>query len=136
MSGIDRIARNLALTTAPTVSAPASGIITSAPPLSDDEKKLRKSANDLQGLFVAQMFKAMRDTVPQEDTVGSGGSGEELFTGLMDEHIAADTPKHWSGGISEALYRQLRAALPGASGATTPPSSTVQGVQTSDPLSH
>ena len=100
-----------------------------------DEKKLRKAAADLEGLFVAQMFKAMRDTVPQDDGIVSGGSGEEIFTGLMDEHLAAETPRHWGGGISEALYRQLSRGLPAASETGVPTSSsTVTDVQTSNPL--
>ena len=102
---------------------------------SADEKKLRKAANDLEGLFVAQMFKAMRDTVPKDDGIISGGSGEEIFTGLMDEHLAAETPSHWGGGISEALYRQLSRGLPAASETGVPTSSsTVTDVQTSNPL--
>ena len=140
MTGIDSITRNLMRDTSPTVTTPAL-IVTTTAPLSADEKKLRKSANDLQGLFVAQMFKAMRDTVPEDDGAVSGGSGEEIFTGLMDEHIAADTPSQWSGGFSDALYRQLRSALPTSANSATPAvtdpsSSTVQGVQSSDPLSH
>lgn len=109
---------------------------TKAAPVTAEQKKLRKAAGDLEGLFVAQLFKAMRDTVPQGEGTVSGGSGEEIFTGLMDEHVAADTPKHWSGGISEALYRQLARGLPGAAGGSgVPSSSTVQAVQSSDPRS-
>lgn len=99
-----------------------------------EEDKLRKSANDLEGLFVSQLFKAMRETVPKEEGIVSGGSGEEIFTGLMDEHLAAETPKHWGGGISEALYRQLRKGLAAASATgVTSSSSTVSDVSTSSP---
>ncbi|MBC8085701.1 MAG: rod-binding protein [Phycisphaerae bacterium] len=108
---------------------------TEKPALTDDQKKLRKAATDLEGLFVAQLFRAMRETVPKNDGFVSGGSGEEIFTGLMDEHIAAETPSHWGGGISEALYRQLSRGLPAASAAGVPTSSsTIQDVQTSNPL--
>lgn len=113
---------------------PVSGAGT-AIPATADEKKLKKAAGDLEGLFVAQLFKAMRDTVPTDDGIVSGGSGEEIFTGLLDEHLAADTPKHWNGGISEGLYRQLRHGLAAATSSSSPrPSSTVQAMQTSDPL--
>ncbi len=115
--------------------APAGSATGAAPVVTAQEKKLKKATGDLQGLFVAQLFKAMRDTVPTEDGIVTGGSGEEIFTGLMDEHLAADTPKHWSGGISEALYRQLRHGLVGAANSGTANSSTtVQAVQSSDPL--
>lgn len=78
----------------------------SAPSPADD--KLKKSAQALEGLFVQQLFKAMRDTVPQQDGIVSGGAGEDIFTSLMDEHLATETPKQWEGGLAEALYRQLR----------------------------
>ncbi len=105
------------------------------PVLTEDQKKLRKAAADLEGLFVSQLFRAMRETVPKNEGVVSGGSGEEIFTGLMDEHIAAETPRQWGGGISEALYRQLSRGLPAASETGVPTSSsTIQNVQTSNPL--
>lgn len=75
-----------------------------------EDAKLRKAVADLQGLFVQQLFKAMRDTVPQGDGIVSGGSGEDIFTSLMDQHVAAETPTRWEGGVGEALYRQLRGA--------------------------
>lgn len=118
-----------ASTTSATSAAPAS------PAASKEEEKLRKASNDLEGLFVSQLFKAMRETVPKDDGIVSGGSGEEIFTGLMDEHLAAETPKHWGGGISEALYRQLRKGLPAVSNSVVPSSSsTVTDVTTSSPL--
>lgn len=117
------------------VSAPAAATTPATAEPTDDEKKLRKAANDLQGLFVSQLFKAMRDTVPKDEGIVSGGSGEEIFTGLMDEHLAAETPSHWGGGVSEALYRQLRKGLPQASTTGVPvSSSTVTDVQSSYPL--
>ena len=78
------------------------------------DAKLKKAVGDLEGVFVQQLFKAMRETVPQGDGIVSGGSGEDIFTSLMDQHLAAETPHQWHGGIGEALYRQLRhgAVLP------------------------
>ena len=73
------------------------------------DANLKKVAGQLEGVFVQQLFKAMRDTVPQQDGIVSGGQGEDIFTSLLDEHTAAETPKHWKGGIAETLYRQLQA---------------------------
>ena len=81
---------------------------------SPEEAKLRKTAQQLEGVFVQQFYKAMRETVPQGEGAVDGGSGEEMFTGLMDEHLAADTPTQWAHGLAAAAYRQLRANLPGA----------------------
>lgn len=69
---------------------------------------LKKVAGQLEGVFVQQLFKAMRDTVPQQEGIVSGGSGEDIFNSLLDAHLAAETPRHWQGSLGEALYRQLR----------------------------
>ena len=81
---------------------------------SADEAKLRKTAQQLEGLFVEQLFKAMRETVPQEGGAVGTPQGEDMFTGLMDQRLATETPTQWAHGLADAAYRQLRTALPGA----------------------
>jgi flagellar protein FlgJ len=94
------------------------------PPAGEKETALRKTARDLEGLFVQQLFKSMRETVPEGEGIVSGGAGEDIFTGLLDQHLAAETPKQWQSGIAEALYRQLRGiAAPGGSGPQGPAAS-------------
>ena len=75
-----------------------------------EEQRLRAVTKQLEGVFVQQLFKAMRETVPK-DGFTDGGAGEDIFTGMMDEKIATHVPEHWDRGIGESLYRQLRAAL-------------------------
>ncbi|MBX9855073.1 MAG: rod-binding protein [Gemmatimonadaceae bacterium] len=101
------------------VAGPISGA--KAGPVQSDDEKLRESAKQLEGLFVQQLFKVMRETVPQQEGIVSGGAGEEMFTSLMDQHLAAETPTQWEGGLAEALYRQLRGRLPAASSTVSPP---------------
>jgi peptidoglycan hydrolase FlgJ len=86
-----------------------------APPRSAREQRdatLMKTASQLEGMFVQQLYKAMRETVPQQEGIVSGGAGEDIFTGLLDQHLAAETPKQWDRGIAQALYRQLRHGAP------------------------
>lgn len=91
------------------------GSTPAAAPLSDSkDAQLRKAARDLEGVFVLELMKAMRETVPQ-DGLTNGGMGEEMFSGMMDQHLAPQMGEGWSGGIGEALYRQLRGALAGQS---------------------
>lgn len=86
------------------------------------DAKLKKAAQQLEGVFVQQLYKSMRDSVPQQEGIVSGGAGEDIFTGLLDQHLAAETPKHWKGGLSDALVRQLRRGLSSdASAATAAP---------------
>jgi flagellar protein FlgJ len=81
-------------------------------PATHRDAKLWKAAQQLEGVFVQQLYKTMRETVPQQEGIVSGGAGEDIFTGLMDQHVAAETPKHWDTGLSDALYRQLRRGMP------------------------
>jgi flagellar protein FlgJ len=106
--------------------APRMTVATPVAPERKQDADLKKVAGQLEGVFVQQLFKAMRDTVPQEEGIVSGGSGEDIFTSLMDEHLAAETPKHWQGSLGEALYRQLRslATTSASTASPTPPATT------------
>jgi peptidoglycan hydrolase FlgJ len=81
-----------------------------APAPDPEDARLRRAASDLEGVFVAELFKAMRETVPRDGIV-DGGPGEEMFTGMLDQHLAPLAGEGWQRGIGEALYRQLRASL-------------------------
>ncbi len=77
-------------------------------PTDPREATMRKAAADLQGLFVQQLFKTMRETVPTEGGLVERSQGEEVFAGLMDERLAADTGTRWHRGLGDAIYRALR----------------------------
>jgi peptidoglycan hydrolase FlgJ len=69
---------------------------------------LKKSAHDLQGVFVQQLYKAMRETVPTDGGLVERSQGEDIFAGLMDEGLAADTGTRWHRGLGDAIYRALQ----------------------------
>ncbi len=77
-------------------------------PADSRDASMRKAAADLQGLFVQQLFKTMRETVPTEGGLVERSQGEEVFAGLMDERLAADTGTRWHRGLGDAIYRALR----------------------------
>ncbi len=82
-------------------------------PRADQLEKLKGTAGQLQGLFVQQLFKAMRDTVPDEGIV-SGGNGGEMFQSMFDEKIAERAPAQWHHGVGDAIISQLARRLPSA----------------------
>ena len=92
------------------------------PATAGGDAKLHKVSHQLDGVFVQQMYKSMRSTVPSGG-IADGGAGEEMFTGLLDEHVAADTPQRWKHGLSESIFRQLKEAIR-AQGSALPPEST------------
>jgi flagellar protein FlgJ len=74
--------------------------------LPEQRAQLRRVANELEGLFLSQLFQAMRNTVPDGGLVESS-SGEEMFRAMLDEQLAREAAIRWEGGIGEALYEQL-----------------------------
>ena len=78
----------------------------------DDAKAIRTVSRQLESVFVAQMFAAMRATVPTEGIVSSG-SGEEMFRPMLDEKIAAQLPAtvHGAKGLAHAIEHSLSSKL-------------------------
>lgn len=77
-----------------------------------DEAALKKSAQALEGLFVAQLFQAMRAAAPAEGIVDRG-PGEELFTSMLDQNVAETVAAQDAGprDLSASLFDALRERL-------------------------
>jgi Rod binding domain-containing protein len=82
----------------------------SATPVSE-RAKVRKLAHDLEGVFLNQLFQAMRQSVPQDGAIDAA-PGQEMFTQLFDEKMANEASRRMTRGLGEALYRQMAARLP------------------------
>jgi flagellar protein FlgJ len=80
-------------------------------PKPDSREQVRQLAHQLEGVFLNQLFQAMRASVPQDGELGSA-PGQEMFTQMFDERVAAEAANHMSRGLGDALYRQLAARLP------------------------
>lgn len=79
---------------------------------SPEHARLTLAMRQLQGVFVQELFKAMRETVPDEGVI-SGGSPEQMFTSMLDESLSALVPESWKHErLDEALLRQFRDQLP------------------------
>ncbi len=104
---------------------PAPGL--SSAPAASPQERLRQSALQMEGVFVQQLFAAMRDTVPQDGIVAQS-SAQDTFTSLFDEKLAEKVPAQWSGShsLAQALYEQLSQRLAPAAAdpnASEPPKS-------------
>ncbi len=77
------------------------------------DEQLRQTAKQMNSIFVQQLFTAMRNTVDTEDGIASGGQGEEMFRGMMDQQVAELAPEQWqkNDALTEAIVRQLGRAL-------------------------
>lgn len=76
----------------------------------DRDAALREVCAQFEGVFVNEMLKVMRSTVP-EGGVLDGGAGEDIFTGLFDQHLASAAASRSENGLGAALYRRLRPML-------------------------
>ncbi|MEM7416462.1 MAG: rod-binding protein [Gemmatimonadota bacterium] len=82
-------------------------------PAESPHDRLRRAAEQMEGLFMQHLTSALRATVP-----GGGNPdapGADMYASLLDEQLAHTVAEDTSSGIAEALYRQLSGALPAES---------------------
>jgi flagellar protein FlgJ len=84
-----------------------------------DHTRLTQAVQQLEGVFVEQLFKAMRETVPT-DGLTSGGPGEQMFFGLLDQRLSEIVPQQWSSSMGDALLARFRLDAPAASTTEVP----------------
>ncbi len=75
----------------------------------DETTRLRNVAHQFEGIFVAQLFREMRATIPADEA----DPGREMYTGLMDDALAGQAAERSTRGLGEALYRQLATRFKG-----------------------
>lgn len=93
-----RLAASLALS----VKKPAT------PPHKD---RLQKTAQEFEAIFVQQMFKEMRRTIPTGGLLPRGNA-EEIFTSLQDQEAARQLTTHGGIGLARIVAEQMRKDLP------------------------
>jgi Rod binding domain-containing protein len=69
--------------------------------------ELRKAARALEGVFLNQLFQAMRATVPESSLLGSS-SGQQMFQSMFDEHMSEVMAQQSEDSLGDLLYDQLR----------------------------
>lgn len=72
--------------------------------------KLRESTREFEAIYVMEMYKAMRKTVP-DDGLFQASRSEEMFREMMDMELARETAKDEGMGIGEAMYNQMKATI-------------------------
>ncbi|MCP4339572.1 MAG: hypothetical protein GY799_11950 [Desulfobulbaceae bacterium] len=71
-----------------------------------DLESLRESSREFETLFVMEMYKAMRKTVPEGGLFEKNPS-TEIFTEMLDMETAKATTQGKGLGIAEAMYNQM-----------------------------
>ncbi len=73
-----------------------------AQPSSRDTQQLKKTATELEAVFLQQFLQAMDATVDRSDNPLGGGEAEETFRGLMHQEMAGNMAKTAGQGIGLA----------------------------------
>jgi Rod binding domain-containing protein len=71
-----------------------------------DEKRLEKACQEFESIFIHQMMKAMRQTVPRTGFMAEGKE-RNIFQALFDEEISKIISKRGGLGVGKTLYRQM-----------------------------
>lgn len=71
-----------------------------------EEARLRAATRLLEAFTYQELFKAMRDTIPEGGAI-PGGAGREIFEALLDQHVAQAAAMGSERGLGSALYRQF-----------------------------
>jgi len=71
----------------------------------------QKTAQEFEAIFVQQMFKEMRRTIPEGGLLPKGNA-EEIFTSMQDMEAARQLTTHGGIGLAEVLAAQMRKGLP------------------------
>lgn len=72
--------------------------------------KVANLAREFESIFMNQMLKAMRQTIPKNDLI-NGGHAEEIYSSLLDEEFSRRMAYTQQGGLSQALANQLNMAI-------------------------
>ena len=74
----------------------------------DSPEAIREVASSFEALFLQQIMKNMRSTIPKDQLFG-GGFGEEVFTGMLDKEYTEIASRSGQTGLSEMIAQQLGA---------------------------
>jgi flagellar protein FlgJ len=81
-----------------------------------DSKRLEQAPHELEGVFLAQLFRAMRETVDEEEGIFGASAENDTFSAMFDDTLAQMAAQKLHGGLGDAIYRQLSRQLAEFSG--------------------
>ena len=77
----------------------------------NDEKKLYKSCQELESVFLSRVYESMRNTIPDGGLVEKSFA-MKTFESMLDDEYAKQSSETGSLGLADILYKQLSANLP------------------------
>jgi len=74
-------------------------------------QSLRKSCREFEAIYIQEMYKAMRKTVP-DSGLFEKDMASELYREMLDMEMAKATAAGKGTGIGEAMYQQMKDKVP------------------------
>ena len=71
-----------------------------------DPEKLKESAQQFEAIFIQQMYKEMRKTIPTDGLI-QRSNADEIYTQLQDLEAAKVTAQQGGIGLSDLMMQQL-----------------------------
>jgi flagellar protein FlgJ len=71
-----------------------------------DEEKLKKACGDFEGIFISQMLKEMRKSIPKTGLLDGGGQ-QDMYLSLFDEELSKSLAKRGGIGLGKILYQNI-----------------------------
>lgn len=68
---------------------------------------LRHSCREFEAIYVNEMYKSMRKTVPESGLFQKKGMAEDVYRDMLDMEMARQTAAGDGMGIGKAMYQQL-----------------------------
>lgn len=73
-------------------------------------QSLRRSCREFEAIYINEMYKAMRKTIP-ESGLFEKDMASELYKEMLDMELAKQTASGKGMGVGEAMYEQLKEQL-------------------------
>ncbi len=77
--------------------------------INKEDHKLKLLASEFTSILMKQMFKSMRQTIPDENKLIDGGFSEEVFTDMLDGELSkSGAEQNGFNSLGRLLYQQLK----------------------------
>jgi flagellar protein FlgJ len=71
-----------------------------------DEKKIKETSQEFESLFIEQLFKSMRNTVPKDEWL-NGGLKQDIFEDMLYSEYSKLISRSGGIGLGDMVYKFL-----------------------------
>lgn len=71
-----------------------------------DPEKLKKACTEFEAIFIQEILKFMRQTIPVSSLSGSA-TGKEIYQSLLDQELGKNLAQKGGFRIGEMVYKQM-----------------------------